>query len=310
MAVKMMTEPEVRSVISMSAAIDAVRRALHDLADGRFLLPPRTHHGDGRYLVMTAYHRLADSTVVKSLSLETHRVPAIVGTTTWTSAARADVLVADAAPVTALRTGAIVGVATDALAATDARRLVLYGAGGQAADQVRAVHAVRPLSHLTIVTPTPERARRLADLLEPELPDVRIVVRRLGQEDLAEAQIICCATPASAPLFRADDLPSEVHVNAIGSYRPSMRELPDELLDDAVVLAVDDVPACLAESGELIRALGRGMSTGRPTALHDLLDSSPPGGRTVFKTVGLAIQDWAVMHLLADAVLRPATPPV
>ncbi len=302
MVVRLTTEAELRAAVSMPAAIAAVRQALLDLADGQFDLPPRIHHADGAYLVMTAYSSRAESTVVKTLSLDSQRTPAIVGTTTWTSTSTPHVVVADAGPVTSMRTGAIVGVATDALAAADASRLVLYGAGGQAADQVRAVHAVRPLTELAIVARTAGRGWRLAGALEAELPGVTITVHRPGDEDLSRADVVCCATPATEPLFRAADLPGDAHVNAIGSYRPSMRELPDELVDAATVLAVDDVAACLAEAGELIRARARGMLPGWLTPLHTLpAGRERPAGQTVFKSVGLAVQDWALMELLARA---------
>jgi len=297
---------DVRAAVPMPALVEAVREAVRAFGEGVFELPPRTHHGHGASLVMSAHSSRHDSTVVKSLSVNGARTPAIVGTVTWTSTGSRDVVAADAVSVTALRTGAIVGVATDLLAAREASRLVLYGAGGLAADQVRAVHAVRPLSELTVVAPSAARAGRLAAALEGELPEARISVCRPGGEDLRRAEIICCATPATSPLFHCADLPADVHVNAVGSYRPEMRELPDELIDLASVLAVDDLDACLAESGEIIRARRRGMEPSRFTPLDELLDGpvdrtgrTGRTGRTVFKSVGLAVQDWALMDLLA-----------
>jgi ornithine cyclodeaminase/alanine dehydrogenase-like protein (mu-crystallin family) len=306
MAIRSIDDHEIRASIPMTAAVSAVRAALRDLGAGFFDLPPRIHHADGSYLVMSAVNSRVGSAVAKTLSVSDGRSPTIVGSATWTSVSSPDVVVADAVSMTALRTGAIVGVATDLLAAREASRLVLYGAGGLAADQVRAVHAVRPLSELTVVAPSAARAGRLAAALEGELPEVRISVCRPGGEDLRRAEIICCATPATSPLFHCADLPADVHVNAVGSYRPEMRELPDELIDLASVLAVDDLDACLAESGEIIRARRRGMETRRFTPLHELLDGpvdrtgrTGRTGRTVFKSVGLAVQDWALMDLLA-----------
>ncbi len=293
----------VRAAVPMPAAVLAVREALRDFGAGVFELPPRAHHGDGSFLVMSAFSSRAQSTVVKLLSVIAGRAPVIVGAATWTSAGHADVVAADAVAVTALRTGAIVGVATDVLAAPGASRLLVYGAGGQAADQVRGVQAVRPLSELTLVAPSADRALQLAAALETELPGVRVSVCRPGGEDLRRVEIICCATPATSPLFECDDLPADVHVNAVGSYRPEMCELPDELVDTASVVVVDDRDACLAESGEVIRARRRGMDVSRLTPLHELVDASAArSGRTVFKSVGFAVQDWAVMDLLAHSL--------
>jgi ornithine cyclodeaminase len=291
---------DVRAAVPMPTLVGAVREAVRAFGEGVFEVPPRTHHGHGASLVMSAHSSRHDSTVVKSLSVNAARTPAIVGTVTWTSTGSRDVVAADAVAVTALRTGAIVAVATDLLAAADASRLVVYGAGGQAADQVRGVHAVRPLSELTLVAPSGGRAGRLAAVLEAELPGVNVSVCRPGGKGLGSAEIICCATPAASALFEASELPQDVHVNAIGSYRPDMYELPDELVDRASVVAVDDRAACFAEAGEIIRARQRGSADARFTPLHELLGTPVVRtGWTVFKSVGLAVQDWAVMDLLA-----------
>src|SRR5262249_31925378 len=125
MATVTLTGPQVRAAVSMSEAIDAVRTALLDLDGGLFEQPDRTVLGAGRFLVMAAHHRPTGSAIVKTLSLNFDRVPAIVGAVTWTDTRRVDQLVADAKSITALRTGAIVGVATDLLAPAGAGRMVL-----------------------------------------------------------------------------------------------------------------------------------------------------------------------------------------
>jgi ornithine cyclodeaminase len=104
-----------------------------------------------------------------------------------------------------------------------------------------------------------------------------------------------------------------VHVNAIGAYRPAMRELPDELLADAAVV-VDDRAAVLEESGEVIHALEAGViSVDDLTELGPALASAAARprrpGRTAFKTVGIAPQDWAIAALLAERCLVPGPDP-
>ncbi|NUR26653.1 MAG: ornithine cyclodeaminase family protein, partial [Catenulispora sp.] len=175
MATVTMTGSEVRAAVSMPEAIDAVRTALLDLDAGLFEQPKRTVLGNGQFLVMAAHHRPTGSAIVKTLSLNFDRLPAIVGAVTWTEVEHTDQLVADAGSITALRTGAIVGVATDLLAARDAGRMVLIGAGGQAADQVRAVAAVRQLRALTVVNRDLGKAGRLVESLGVELGGVREV---------------------------------------------------------------------------------------------------------------------------------------
>lgn len=300
-----LNDREVRNAVSMPEAIDAVRRSFVGLEGGEFEMPSRTALRDGQFLVMSAHHRPTQSAMVKTLSVNFHRVPAITGTVVWSALGRLDHLVADAGAVTTLRTGAVVGVATDLLAAPDADRLTLIGAGGQAPDQVRGVHTVRPLRQLTIVDTSASRAQALATALTAELDGTDIRTATDPSRAVSDAHIVCCATPATRPLFPVSALPAQVHVNAIGAFRPAMRELPDELLADSTVV-VDELRAALEESGEIVHALQAGA-----IAQTDLIElgaalASVPSGRskrTVFKSVGLAVQDWAIAQLLAAKFL-------
>ncbi len=296
---------EIREAVTMTEAIDAVRRGFIDLAHGEFEMPTRTALRNGQFLVMSAHHRSTASAMIKTLSVNFERKPAIAGTVVWSEIGRLDHLVADAGAVTTLRTGAAVGVATDLLAAPEAARLTMIGAGGQAPDQVRAVHAVRPLRRLTVVDTDERRAQALVDTLEPELAGVELRAATDPESAVREAEVVCCATNATSPLFPESALPAHVHVNAIGAYRPTMRELPDELLATSTVV-IDELDAILAESGEIIHALKAGAIT--QDALTELgtaliAPSTEYGKRTVFKTVGVAMQDWAIAHLLADKLL-------
>lgn len=345
MGVITVDESRIREVVTMADAIAAVREAFRAYADGSYDLPRRTALHDGAFLVMAAHHRPSGSAVTKTLSLTTARASAIVGALSWTDLTRTDTLAIDAAPVTSLRTGAVVGVATDLLAPRTAGRMVLFGAGGQAADQVRAVHAVRRLRSLHVLTRRPGPAEELLGVLTQELTGVTLSSGPLpehrkgapSREALAAADLVCRATPATAPLFAVDDLAERVHVNAVGSYRPSMRELPVELLAGSRVY-VDSIEAALEESGEIVDAtcagvlrredlteLGPALLTGASTLPGGRTASSgqrtvataagrtvasgtgrtvaTAAGRTVFKSVGLAIQDWAIADLLARRLL-------
>ena len=306
---------EIRAAVPMPAAMRAVRDSLLALARGEFELPARTVLRDGGFLVMSAHHRPTASAMIKTLSLNfAGRDPAITGTVVWSELGHARHLIADAAEVTRIRTGAITGVATALLAPPGARCCTIIGAGGQAADQVRAVHEARPLSAVTVVDHHPGRAERLAATLAAELPDTAVTVAADAEEAVGGADIVCCATSATEPLFRLGALKPEAHVNAIGAYRPTMRELPDELLADAIVV-VDERAAVLEESGEIIHAIQAGLidaadltELGAALAAGPAFAAAPPrrAGRTVFKTVGIAPQDWAVAALLAGQ-LAPVT---
>lgn len=288
----------------MADAIAAVRQSFIGLANGEFEMPTRTVLGGGGFVAMPVRHIPSETAIVKTLSLNFDgRVPAIVGTVTWSDLSSTRQLIADAGAITPLRTGAASGVATDLLAPADASSLVVIGAGGQAADQVRAIDIVRPLRSLVIVSRRLERARALAAQFAGEFPEVRIEVGDDATTAVADAEIVCCATPATEPLFPLEALRADVHVNAIGAYRPDMRELPDELPADSGTVFIDEREATLEESGEIIHAMNAGaiidddlVEIGSALSQGTITRS----GRTVFKSVGLAVQDWAIARLLAE----------
>ncbi len=126
--------------------------------------------------------------------------------------------VVDGPTVTAIRTGAVAGLATKLLARPDAGTLAMLGAGAMAFDQVAAVQAVRPIERVLVWSRSPEKARALAERVGGEaVADVSAAV--------AEADVISCATPATTPLFEADLVRPGTHVNAVGAFTPEMAEL-------------------------------------------------------------------------------------
>jgi ornithine cyclodeaminase len=298
---RVLSAEDVRRTVSMSTAIDAVRDAFREFAAGNFVLPPRQIFGDGRVLVMSAYHTPTGTAVVKKIGVALDQVPAIRATVIWTGAG--EQLVADGTSITTLRTGAVVGVATDLLAPAEASRLTLIGTGAQAPDQVRAVLAVRRIAAVTIAGRTADRAEALSSTLADEFPDAKFISSTSIDDAVADADIVCCATSSATPLFDADALPARVHVNAIGAFRPTMRELPRNLLTTASTVMVDQVEAALEESGEIIDAVNSGaLKTSDLVELGPALSAPPPPtGRTVFKSVGIGPQDWAIAAALARA---------
>lgn len=294
----------VFGAIGMKEAIDAVRRAFIDFDSGLFEMPTRLSLGDGDFLFMPTHHRPTHSAVVKSLSLDFDRVPAIAGTLTWVELSHDVSLVIDAEAVTALRTGAAVGVATDLLASPEASRLAMFGAGRQALHQIRAVNTVRPLTQVRIVDLSMERAECLAASVEAAIPDAAVTVEGDSATALADAQIVNCATTSHTALFSADALCADVHVNAIGAFKPGMREIPEALLAQASVV-VDDPDSALSETSEIIEAVASGaVSVDDLLALgHVLKAPFTRTPRTVFKSVGIAAQDWAIARLISASVI-------
>jgi ornithine cyclodeaminase len=288
----------------MPLVIEALRQTLIGLERDEFELPHRTALGGGLSLVMPLFHRPTNSSVTKVLSLDADRDPFINGTVTWTAKGLASPIVADAVAVTTLRTGAITGVAVDALAAPDVRTLTIFGAGAQAFDQVRAVLAVRDIQAVTVVSRALARAEATAAIRANEFPGVRFHATTDGRASLREAEVIACATTSTEPLFSLADLHETALVTAIGSYRPGMHEFPQDLIASGCGIYVDSVEACMLESGELIEAVETQIL--RREAIiplgRALLDGAAKGHRSIFKSVGIAPQDWAAMKVISEAM--------
>jgi ornithine cyclodeaminase len=203
--------------------------------------------------------------------------------------------------LTALRTGAASGAATDILAAPDASSLAVLGAGGQALDQIRGVAAVRPVRDVRIFSPSGASARRLATAVAAEFPGVTVLATRTASEAVNGAQVVCCATNSSTPVLSPEWIGGRAHINAIGSYRAEMKELPRDTIAQADYLVVDHLPAAKAEAGEVIDAVSAGVVSWDNVVEIGELAARPrvqPDGVTIFKSVGVAIQDWAICNLL------------
>lgn len=306
-----LSSADVRDLVPMRDAISSAREAFTAVSRGLVVQPDRLSVDDGSTLIMFAAAAQSDA-VVKVVSVRPGNqrlgmsslqviVLALDETTGQTRA------VIEGEALTALRTGAASGLATDLLAAADASVLAMIGAGAQAADQVRAVCAVRPITELRIASRYRESAERLAVALAPSLDRVNCRAVASPRDAVAGADVVCTATRSSVPLFQTADLAGTVHINAIGAYSATMCELPADLLSRASVLAVDQIDAALHEAGDVIQAVDAGLlDPGALVEIGRLLDAEPQPARgngiSVFKSVGVGAQDWAlVKRVLASA---------
>lgn len=192
--------------------------------------------------------------------------------------------VLDGPTLTAIRTGAASGLATRLLARPDARVLAMLGAGAMAPDQIAAIRAVRPIERVIVWSRSPAHAQALAERIGADwIDDAGLAV--------SEADVVCCATPSTAPLFSDSSVRPGTHINAVGAFRPEMVEVPPETLDRAYVV-IDDEDAARQEAGDLIQADRFPANA----TLGDLLAGRHPAigeDVTVFKSVGIASQDVA-----------------
>ena len=310
-ALRYITTDEIQRTLAMTEAIRAVRDAFVELSTGRTLVPARTSlEIPGRRttaLVMPAYLPRTERIGVKLISLcednpAKGRPLAQAVTVVMDAETGTPLAVLEAGYLTAVRTGAASGVATDALARPDARVAAVFGAGVQGRTQLEAVAAVRSLRKAIVFDTDARSAAAFAAEMGDKLGlDVEPAS---SPEALREADIVCTATTAAAPVFADADLKPGAHINAVGSYKPHVREIPGETVERAV-LFVDERRSCLEEAGDLIIPIRQGLidEDHIRAEIGEVLAGLKPGRTsedeiTLFKSVGNAILDLAVAGLV------------
>lgn len=304
--------------LSMGEAIEALRQALAPaMADG-VQVPPRTIMtlGDSaesnQVLVMPAALPLAQAVAVKVSTITPdnprHGRPLIHALVILLSSQTGEILaLMEGAHLTALRTGAMAGLATDLLARPASRVLAVIGAGVQARSQIEAVCAVRPIEQLLLHSRSLDKARALAAWVSDRGLCPQVMVTDSVARAVRMADVICTATSTASaePLVRAADVRPGTHINAIGGVDEMACEIDPLLLGQSAVY-VEERDAALREAGELIQSLRLGvLMPGDVQEIASLLGGSvvPRGtASSLFKSVGTAIQDVAV----AAALLRSA----
>jgi ornithine cyclodeaminase/alanine dehydrogenase len=298
---------EIRQHYSMKQAIDAMQRAFSSLSSNECHIPMRVvtrlPAGDLLMLYKPAFVEKERKVTVKFITQRERTViqgvPAIQGIVMVIDSVTGEIQsVMDGNYLTALRTGAASGLATRLLAGKGARTMALFGCGAQGKTQVEAVLCERPVSKILIFEKNRDRANQFIGELKGELSAE--VVYCENTTALNEADIICTATNATEPLFKKEDVKKGAHINAIGSFQPHMQELDPRLIRDARVF-LDSREPCLKESGDLIRPIEEGIISENHLAgeIGDFLLNRIAGREsddqiTIFKSVGVAIQDYVV----------------
>jgi alanine dehydrogenase len=311
---RLLSAADIGRAVPMADAIAAVKHAFAELSSGRASVPVRTslaadaHHGTALY--MPAYLAASQSLGVKAVTVfpsnPDRGLPTIFAAVLLQDAATGrPTALLEGTYLTALRTGAATGAATDLLARPEASRLCLFGTGGQAPCQLEGVCAVRRLEEVWVWSRHSEHAQNFIERVH-DRPFAREVVFHLAatpRDGVRHADIIVTATPARTPLFDADDVREGTHVNAIGAFMPDMIEVPQALVARAKVI-VDSREACMAEAGDLLMPMRDGViaSTHIYAELGELVAGRKPGRAgpteiTFFKSVGNAVQDLAVGRL-------------
>ena len=294
------SEAQVRSVLTMPMAIDAVEVISRKQASGEVIVHPRRRFelpAGGFFHYMAAADFKAGYVAMKQYTFVRGKIRFLVPL--YEVATGDLVALIEADYMGQLRTGAASGVATKYLARPDARIAAIIGTGGQAKTQLEAVAAVRKLESVRAYGRDPGRRSQF----------VREMTRRLGvpvtgvgsaSEAVGGADIVCTATTASQPIVMGADLGNGVHINAIGANHAHKRELDDEAVASADVIVVDSVEQSRQESGDLIIAFkGDEVCWTGVKKLSDVVAAKSTGRTntgevTLFKSNGIASWDLAV----------------
>jgi alanine dehydrogenase len=307
MEVRILNTEEVRQALPMSIAVEAMKEAYAQLSRGQVSMPLRsrvdvTQH-NGVTLFMPAMLHDTQDMAIKIVSVFPDNIKNNIATI------NAIVVVLDAktgipmaimegASLTAIRTGAASGAATDLLARRDSKTLAIFGSGVQARTQLEAVCTVRSIEQVWVFSLDKPGAREFVDEMAGRSPIPNLItIVESPTAAIAEADVICTATTSSTPVFDGKELKSGTHINAVGSFTPEMQELDAETIKKSRVV-VDAIEAALDEAGDLIIPINQGLIT--PDWIHaelgDIVTGEKPGRTssdqiTLFKSVGLAVQD-------------------
>lgn len=303
---------DLARALTMRDALRAVRRAFSALSTGGASVPSRgvvEIDDRGATLLMGAYVRgtgLASKIVsVFPANRDVNR-PVVNGLVLVADHETGEpIAVCDGSWITAIRTGAASGVATDLLARADARTAAVIGCGAQARTQVLGIDCVRDLDRIRICGRRAERVRRFVEGMQSGVR-ARLEAVASAKEALAGAGIVCAATTSSRPVFEGEDLAPGTHVNGVGSFTLQMREIDGATVGRARVF-VDSLESALAEAGDLVLAERDGVTRRADwTELGLVAAGRDPGRRsdqeiTLFKSVGHAVQDVAAATLAVRA---------
>lgn len=303
---------DVDRAIDMPQAIDIMATAFKSLASGRANVPQRlgVETEGGLLLAMPGSLPEQSALAIKVVSVFPGNsrlgLPSVFGLVLVLDAASgAPLALIEGSHLTALRTGAASGLATKLMAREDARTVALFGAGVQARTQLAAVRAVRDIREVRIVSRTPQSAQRLAD----ELTGLETRVLADSGAAVRGADIVVTATTSATPVVFGRDVEPGTHVNAIGAYTPTMREVDADVVRRARVV-VDTRQGALAEAGDLIMAIReRAITTDHIVAELGEVVNGTIAGRTseeeitLFKSVGHAAQDVALARRVLDVAV-------
>jgi ornithine cyclodeaminase/alanine dehydrogenase-like protein (mu-crystallin family) len=313
----------IDAVLTPGALVESLRTAFAQPIE----IPVRHHHAmarrgepDATLLLMPAWHgaefgpegRIGVKVVSVVPGNAARGRATVVGSYLLFSGETGEPLaVLDGRALTMWRTAAASALAASYLARTDARSMVMVGAGALAPFLIAAHATVRPIETVAIWNRNPAKAADLAMRLDGAMfGGRRLSVRPTDDlsEALGEADLVSAATLSDSPIVRGVDLPPGIHVDLVGGFTPAMREADDAAIARAEV-HVDTYAGACAEAGDIVQPIASGIlrRAGIRSELAELCRGEKPGRTdpravTLFKSVGTALEDLAAASLVYQQV--------
>jgi alanine dehydrogenase len=314
----LLSRDDVIKVLDMRDCMDVVEKAFAELANGTAVLPLRINikPPDGLALYMPAYLKGLGALACKVVTVyknnpKNHNMPTTIGKVLLQDPATGDVIcIMDGGYLTAVRTGAVSGVATKYLARNGKDQVTgIFGAGVQAKMQLWAVAVAGDLKKAYVYDISTEAAGNFKTEMSGKL-NLEIQIAKSADEIVQNCDIICTASSSPDPIFDGGQVKDGTHINGIGSHTPNARELDTAIIKRSKLIA-DSYEACLSEAGDIMIPIQEGaidkshiyanlgeIVTGKKKARES--DSEI----TLFKSNGLAIQDVAAAKLVYDKAVE------
>ena len=303
-------ESDISSMITMRDIIEADKEALSIYSSHKSNIPLRSNLNvpeyNGQCLFMNGYAAPAKALGVKIVSVYPENInknlTSVPATMVLVDAETGVVnSLIDGTYLTRLRTGAISGLATEILSRKDSKIFALFGTGGQAVTQLEAVLTVRNIEEVRVFDVFKERAKDFAKKMSDKFSkkfNVKIIAAESSDAAVDNADIITTVTTSKKPVFDANKVKKNVHINGVGSYTPEMVEIPGDILVKANKIYVDTRDGAINESGDLITPIKDGLITIEKIngELGEVINGLIKGREsddemTFFKTTGSAVLD-------------------
>jgi alanine dehydrogenase len=313
-----LSEKEVQSLAEVEELIPVLERAHIQYSTGKAVMPVRLvvplPQIEGRITSMPGYLNEDKALGMKVVTFFPNNLkqnlPQILATVMLFSADTGKMIAAmDGNYITAIRTACVSAMATRALANPESRVLGVLGAGVQARAHIRALTQIRKISEIRVYDIFEASARQLQESLQKE-SGIKINVVQSAREAVRGADLLVTVTTAKEPIVKKEWLQPGMHINAVGSHRPDLREIDGATLAGAKVV-VDSREAIMAECGDILLAIQEKAITAESVhaEIGEVLAGKKPGRTssdeiTLYKAVGIAIQDVATAHLVYRRALE------